>query len=131
MNLTFDSGYTYSIIRTDKDNNEKIILEIKDEHYFESIFNTNMYIYVLKLIENKYYVGKTTSLPTRLKQHWEGTGSDWTLLYKPIKVLEIINTSDNKMEKYKTLEYMKLFGWKNVRGYTWCSIDLNGPPKNI
>ena len=38
-------------------------------------------IYVLKLKNNKYYVGKTTSL-RRLKDHFSEGGSAWTKKYK-------------------------------------------------
>lgn len=35
-------------------------------------------IYTLQLEKNKYYVGKTTNLEKRLKEHFNGFGSEWT-----------------------------------------------------
>ena len=44
-------------------------------------------LYVLKLEENKYYVGITRDLDERLRLHREGEGAKWTMLYPPVKVL--------------------------------------------
>ena len=35
------------------------------------------FIYVLKLIGNKYYVGKTNNPNFRLEQHFNSSGSSW------------------------------------------------------
>jgi len=37
-----------------------------------------VYIYVLKLKYNKYYVGKSTNPSTRLEDHFSEFGSAWT-----------------------------------------------------
>jgi predicted GIY-YIG superfamily endonuclease len=39
--------------------------------------------YVLKLEEDKWYVGLTTNLNQRLTQHFTGDGAKWTQLFKP------------------------------------------------
>ena len=39
-------------------------------------------IYLLKLKDNKYYVGKTLNLHFRLEQHFNKDGSNWTKKYK-------------------------------------------------
>ena len=46
-------------------------------------------IYVLKLQENKYYVGKTTNPTYRLDDHFSEGGSAWTKKYKPISIHEL------------------------------------------
>ena len=42
-----------------------------------------VYIYVLALEKNKYYIGKTSNPQFRLESHFSATGSEWTKLYKP------------------------------------------------
>lgn len=49
-----------------------------------------LYIYVLKLTNNKYYIGKTLNPDFRLYSHFDSNGSIWTTKYKPISVIEII-----------------------------------------
>ena len=42
-----------------------------------------VYIYVLKLVKGKYYVGKTNNPEFRLDSHFNSHGSEWTRLYPP------------------------------------------------
>ena len=49
-----------------------------------------VYIYVLKLIKGKYYVGKTSNPKFRLDNHFNKNGSKWTKIYKPINIHQII-----------------------------------------
>ena len=44
-------------------------------------------VYVLKLENDRYYVGESISPDTRIQNHFKGKGSAWTRLYKPIEVL--------------------------------------------
>ncbi len=37
-----------------------------------------VYIYILKLENNKYYVGKTTNPEFRVNSHFKNEGSSWT-----------------------------------------------------
>ena len=41
-------------------------------------------IYVMKLKNNKYYVGKTKNLVSRMDDHLSGNGSAWTRKYNRI-----------------------------------------------
>lgn len=34
-------------------------------------------------------------------------------------------------EKQITLQYMRKYGWTNVRGYAWSQINLKNPPKDL
>jgi predicted GIY-YIG superfamily endonuclease len=43
-------------------------------------------LYVLKLDEGKYYVGRTTNFITRLSQHLTGQGSAFTTRYKIVDI---------------------------------------------
>ena len=88
-----------------------------------------VFIYVLELEQNKYYIGKTTNPNFRLEQHFnkDKHGSKWTDKYKPIKVLEIIHDCDNFDEDKYTLKYMEQYGINNVRGGSFCEIILSDP----
>ena len=44
-------------------------------------------VYVLECEEGKYYVGSTQNRKRRWKQHQRGRGSQWTRLYKPLRVI--------------------------------------------
>jgi hypothetical protein len=84
-----------------------------------------VYIYVLKLENNKYYIGKTENPKIRLENHFSSNGSEWTKLYKPIKIIEIIPNCDNYDEDKYTKIYMDKYGIDNVRGGSYVQIELN------
>ena len=84
-----------------------------------------VYIYVLKLKSNKYYVGKTDNPNFRLNDHFDANGSEWTKKYKPITIHEIRPDCDSKDETNITQEYMEKFGIDNVRGGPWCRINID------
>jgi hypothetical protein len=83
-----------------------------------------VYIYILKLKNNKYYIGKTSNPDFRLEEHKSGEGSLWTKKYKPIKVMELIKNCDSYDEDKYTLRYMELMGIDNVRGGSFCQLKL-------
>ena len=70
--------------------------------------------YVLKLEDNKWYIGKSMSLKKRLKQHWSGKGARWTAKHKPV---ELVQLYAGDVEKEKTQYAMAKYGKENVRGY--------------
>lgn len=84
-----------------------------------------LFIYVLELDGNKYYVGKTTNPDFRLDTHFDVGGSAWTIKYKPIKLIELIAECDNFDEDKYTLKYMEKYGIENVRGGSFCQIKLS------
>lgn len=88
-----------------------------------------VYVYILKLENNKYYVGKTDSLEKRIMQHFSN-GSNWTKKYKPIDIIDIIKDCDEFDEDKYTLKYMKEYGIDNVRGGSFCEINLGEDTKN-
>lgn len=90
-----------------------------------------VYIYVLKLEYNKYYIGKTNNPKFRLEEHFKSYGSAWTHKYTPIKVIKTIpNCSDFDEDKY-TLEYMSKYGIDNVRGGSFTELDLSSENRNV
>lgn len=84
-----------------------------------------VFIYVLQLENGKYYVGKTNNPDFRLKTHFDSNGSEWTKLYKPLKVLEIIPNCDDYDEDKITRKYMDKYGIFNVRGGSFVSVKLD------
>ena len=50
-----------------------------------------VYIYILKLEEEKYYIGKTNNPIFRLNEHFNSNASSWTKKYKPIEIVKVIN----------------------------------------
>jgi len=90
---------------------------------------TRSYIYVLELVEERYYIGRTCNFIQRMEEHFTGEGSIYTKKYKPIKIIEVKEEKTKYDERDKTLEYMDMYGWKKVRGYAWCGIELTKKPK--
>src|SRR5438309_9997168 len=98
---------------------------------------SRLYIYVLFLENNKYYVGKTNNVERRYNEHLNGRvddlGSEWTKLFKPIKLIhyEEINGGEfsGYLEDIFTKKYMKKYGIDNVRGGTYVNIELNNEVK--
>ena len=110
-----------------------------------------VYIYVLLLENDKYYIGKTESPNFRLETHFTLCGSSiilskdkitrgsekvdnsvvdfrrssWTKKYKPIKILELIPNCDDLDEDKYTIRYMKDKGIVNVRGGSFCELKLS------
>ena len=84
-----------------------------------------VYVYVLKLEKNKYYVGKTENPSIRLEKHFKSGGSLWTKKYKPIKLIELIPNCDAYVEDKYTIKYMEKYGINNIRGGSFCEIKLN------
>ena len=88
-------------------------------------------IYILLLQQNKYYVGRTDkALPEdRIINHFSGKGSKWTQLYNPIDILEVITNCTPRHEDYYTKLYMDQYGEDNVRGGSYCAIELTADQK--
>ncbi len=87
-------------------------------------------VYILKLINNKTYVGISKNFINRLHMHMSGSGAKWTQKYPVIGVEYVTNVENIQkaklLEKKFTLEFMELRGINNVRGagYSRCK-DYN------
>jgi predicted GIY-YIG superfamily endonuclease len=88
-------------------------------------------LYILKLKDDKYYIGITLNLNQRLAQHFSGEGSQFTKKYKPLEVLKVIYNDDinEDYENNLTLEYMEKYGWNNVRGGYYTRLEIKKPNK--
>ena len=85
-----------------------------------------MHVYVLKLEQEKYYIGISND-EKRINNYFNGNGSSWTKKYKPLSIIEKIDNADKNTEREMTLKYMKLYGWRNVRGAGWTGIEIYCP----
>ncbi len=88
------------------------------------------YTYVLELEDAKFYVGTSANLSNRLYNHFTGDGAVWTRKHAPLRVVEVV-TGGKEREKEKTLQWMKDKGYENVRGYSWVTLRLDGPPREL
>ena len=93
--------------------------------HVNKIFYPEMYIYILELENDKFYIGRTNCLKRRLSDHINGNGSVWTKLYKPQKVLKVFETKNPFFEDMIVLSFMKRYGRENVRGGSFSMIVLN------
>jgi hypothetical protein len=84
-----------------------------------------VYVYTLLLEQNKYYVGKTDNPRFRIESHFDASGSAWTKKYPPLKLLELIPDCDHFDEDKYTKVYMNKYGINNVRGGSFCQIELD------
>lgn len=98
-------------------------------NYFDQ-YDVKFYkLYVLELQNGKYYVGITKNVQSRFEEHCNGTGADYTRVYKPIRIVDIVNTQlANKVEaedieNLHTIKWMILKGIDNVRGGEFCSLS--------
>jgi hypothetical protein len=79
-------------------------------------------VYVLHLQQGKYYVGRTNDLATRFMKHKYGDGAQWTKMYAPLAIVDVIPDAPF-VELMYTLMYMQRFGIENVRGGPWCNTS--------
>ena len=84
-----------------------------------------MNLYILRLKEGKYYIGTTNKDVTdRLQEHMSGRGSAWTRKYKVLKLEKTIEHCDKYDEDKWTKIYMDRHGITNVRGGSYCEMNL-------
>lgn len=87
------------------------------------------YVYALLCEGGYYYIGQTTNVKRRVKQHENGKGAWFTKLHKPIELLEsssvgILTTSEcMEEENYLTAKYMFEYGIDRVRGGSFIQRD--------
>ena len=51
-------------------------------------------LYILRLINGKYYVGISQNPQKRIKDHFAGRGAGWTRTHKPVGVEMVLNGVD-------------------------------------
>lgn len=84
-----------------------------------------VFIYVLKLKNDKYYIGETDDINFKLT---DCDQNNWTILHKPIEIIEF--KSNRNVDNY-TVKYMYKYGLSNVRGGQFNNIILTNEQYNI
>lgn len=86
---------------------------------------TTTNIYILRLEGGKFYVGKSNNPMKRYEEHVRGEGSAWTRRYRPVGVERIVSQVSPFEEDRYTKEYMSAHGIDNVRGGSYCDVELD------
>jgi predicted GIY-YIG superfamily endonuclease len=85
-------------------------------------------IYILRLEHEKYYIGRTEGeVDKRFAEHLsgqQGVGSAWTMLHPPIEVIQVHPMTSQFDEDKYVKEAMQRWGIDNVRGGTYCQVNL-------
>jgi|TARA_B110000483_G_scaffold160351_1_gene190171 hypothetical protein len=84
-----------------------------------------VFIYVLQCNGGKYYVGKTDNPKFRLDSHFKNGGCAWTKKYKPCQIIGLFPDCDNFDEDKYTLKYMSKYCINDVRGGSFCQVNLS------
>jgi predicted GIY-YIG superfamily endonuclease len=96
----------------------------------------SIYLYVLLLEDEKYYVGMTDDIGLRLWEHFKmgkKTGAAWTRKYSPLSVAHLSQhfgtmRDFKRLEKLATLRLARLKGFRNVRGGGFSLTTDDYPP---
>ena len=90
-----------------------------------------MHIYVLRLVQGKYYVGQTADVIKRYQEHSGGQGAAWTKRYKPIRLLRTLPCTSPFDEDTVTKQYMAKYGIDNVRGGVHVQVELSTAVRGV
>jgi hypothetical protein len=82
-----------------------------------------MHIYVLKLTNDKYYIGETDNIEKTYENHFMGYENTWTKKYKPICVIELIKKKCYMKLNNYVIDYMYYYGVDNVSGGDYIDLD--------
>ena len=73
------------------------------------------YIYILRLEENHYFIGKSNHVENRLKDHIKGIVCGFTKRYKPLAITVIPNCDESELDLY-VKKFMIKYGINKIRG---------------
>lgn len=94
------------------------------ENIVNSTINPEV-LYVLQCEDDKWYVGKSSDVARRFKQHQDGKGAAWTREYKPVRIAETRPITSIHDETNVTKDMMKKYGIDNVRGGAYSQVELS------
>jgi len=90
-----------------------------------------VFIYVLQLTQDKFYIGKTDNPKFRINSHFKKGGCAWTKKYNPTQIIGLFPDCDDFDEDKYTLKYMSKYGIDNVRGGSFCQTNLSSENKKM
>jgi hypothetical protein len=82
-------------------------------------------IYILRLKDNKYYIGKSYNPARRFYEHSKGNIINWTKKYKPVGIEKVLYGVDNYLLDLYVRKYMFTYGIDNVRGGSYINENLD------
>ena len=88
-------------------------------------------IYVLKLANDCWYIGRAADVKRRVEHHFKRYGSAWTKLHRPISLEAIYRNASPFDEDRYTKEYMLRFGIDRVRGGTYSQPVLSKEQRKL
>jgi len=84
-----------------------------------------VYIHILKLTNNKYYVYGSVDRISNFENYYNGGCLEWTSKYKAIQTYDILpDCEESDEDKYVNM-YMGRFGVNNVRGGSYNTYKLS------
>ena len=98
-----------------------------DSSFYDTPKSEQGFVYVLKLENNKFYVGHSCEIEVRIASHFLGNGSLWTKKHKPLELVSV-KQGDTLMENLTTIALMSKYGYEDVRGGIWCKVEMLNPP---
>uniref|UniRef100_A0A6C0ICF5 GIY-YIG domain-containing protein n=1 Tax=viral metagenome TaxID=1070528 RepID=A0A6C0ICF5_9ZZZZ len=82
-------------------------------------------IHLLRLTDDKYYVGRSTRSPyDYLIKHMHGGINEWTTRYIPLQVVSSVASTDYSDLDVAVIEYMLKYGIDNVRGGSYSALEI-------
>ena len=78
-----------------------------------------------------FYIGVSYALNNRIAQHCSGRGSAWVKLHPVVRIKEVRMNATLDLERQITLEYMRRYGWENVRGGPYSKPFMRRPPREL
>lgn len=98
----------------------------------DRISDTNWFLYVLRLEQNKYYIGISTDPTERFLEHKDHKKNcaGWCKKYNALELMYTIDTNTRAMleatiiEDIYTLKYIEKYGFENVRGGRYIGNEL-------
>jgi predicted GIY-YIG superfamily endonuclease len=82
-------------------------------------------VYLLKLQQDKYYVGKSKCVIDRIHEHKNGKGAVWTKKYPVIDIIAVHTNCDSFDEDKYVKTYMLKYGIDNVRGGAYSQVLMS------
>lgn len=101
----------------------------KTRYWFNAQSPVDIYLYILELSNECYYVGLTSNIKKRMDEHVNGKGAEWTRLNTPLRLIYSINTGTKyaceaeKMENEATVLLMLKYGINKVRGGVYTQTE--------
>lgn len=84
------------------------------------------FVYVLRCVDNKMYIGQTYNLTKRLEAHCSGAGARFTTIYPPECLIGVLRCPDETtatiQEEQWTNRVIARIGRANVRGGSWTKV---------